>query len=105
MSSDDAPDERSRDPPPKAPRKKPGERAPPNPAVRRLRVPPLATRCPRCRRPLKLRGVGVERCYSGECGHCRIEIEAVAHELPGGEPVFETYPMPGGPKKKGESSG
>jgi len=42
-----------------------------------------------------MRGVA-ESCYSGECGDCLIEIEAVVTRREGARPTCEVYPMPGG---------
>lgn len=47
--------------------------------------------CPRCGKPLYVRGLGNE-CYTGECGPCCIEIRAV---IMGdvSEASVETYSM------------
>ncbi len=47
--------------------------------------------CPKCQAPVIYRGAG-EDCYSGECGDCSIEIEAVwTKDMT--TPTYEIYPM------------
>jgi hypothetical protein len=58
----------------------------------RKRKPGIEIPCPRCRRPVRMRGAG-DDCFSGECGHCGLEIEGVIDSL--GGVTTEVYPMDG----------
>jgi xanthine dehydrogenase iron-sulfur cluster and FAD-binding subunit A len=57
--------------------------------AKRNRHPPLVMSCPWCRCKLSLR-YAAPGCYSGECGRCCIEIEAVTND---GRITCEIYPI------------